>query len=60
MVKEGNVEELRTGISEMIYFSSNSDPSLFLEFYAKNASSGMSVLRTLTRKAAEEAGVNVR
>ena len=59
MVKEGNVEELRTGISEMIYFSSNSDPSLFLEFYAKNASSGMSVLRTLTRKAAEEAGVNV-
>ena len=59
MVKEGNVEELRTGISEMIYFSSNDDPSLFLEFYAKNASSGMSVLRTLTRKAAEEAGVNV-
>ena len=59
MVKEGNVEELRTGISEMINFSSNSDPSLFLEFYAKNASSGMSVLRTLTRKAAEEAGVNV-
>ena len=59
MVREGNVEELRTAISEMIHFSSNNDPSLFLEFYAKNASSGMSVLRTLTRKAAEEAGVNV-
>lgn len=59
MVSEGNVEELRTAISEMIHFSSNNDPSLFLEFYAKNASSGMSVLRTLTRKAAEEAGVNV-
>ena len=59
MVREGNVEELRTAISEMINFSSNNDPSLFLEFYAKNASSGMSVLRTLTRKAAEEAGVNV-
>lgn len=59
MVREGNVEELRTAISEMINFSSNNDPSLFLEFYARNASSGMSVLRTLTRKAAEEAGVNV-
>ena len=59
MVREGNVEELRTAISEMIHFSSNNDPSLFLEFYAKNTSSGMSVLRTLTRKAAEEAGVNV-
>ena len=59
MVREGNVEELRTAISEMIHFSSKNDPALFLEFYAKNTSSGMSVLRTLTRKAAEEAGVNV-
>lgn len=58
MIKEGNVEELRTSISEMFNYSRGSD-SLYLEFYAKNTSSGMSVLRTLARKAAEEAGVNV-
>ena len=59
VVKEGNIDELDTSIKDMVDFSQNSDSTLFTGLYRKNISSGMSVLRTLARKAAEDAGVSV-
>ena len=59
VVKEGNIDELDTSIKDMVDFSQNSDSTLFTGLYRKNISSGMSVLRTLARKASEDAGVSV-
>ena len=59
VVKEGIIDELDTSIKDMVDFSQNSDSTLFTGLYRKNISSGMSVLRTLARKAAEDAGVSV-
>ena len=59
MIKEGNIDELNASMKDMIDFSQYNDSTLFTGLYRKNISSGMSVLRTLARKAAEDAGVSV-